>query len=337
MRDALPNADSLVAALTDAYGPPGRETGIRAALTRALRGTGAASVDALGNLRVHLPGKGPRLLLAAHLDAPGIIVTRVEPSGLGRVSILGTMAPGDWIGAIVSLDGNLRGVIGWDRPGDLKDGREVESDALFLDVGGGPKKRIQVGMVGALEGRAVRLGDSWCAGNLDDRAGCAALVAALRGARGLRYDLHVVFSAQSDLGGRGAATGTFGVEPDLAVVVDVAFAGESKGTGGITLGKGPCLGLKEPGFLAHPLALDTVKRAARSAGVKHQWLIRESGGSDARTVRASRAGVPTAVIAIPARRSGGPFATLHAKDLNDTAALVRQILKTPYAGEKGSR
>ena len=337
MNRSFPNVDSLVPALTEAYGPPGRETGIRAALKRSLRGAGTPKEDALGNLRLHLPGRGPRLLLTAHMDAPGIIVTRVEASGTGRLAILGTMAPSDWIGAMVLLDGNLRGLVGLDRPGDAKDGRDIEADALFLDVGGGSARRIRVGTVGALEGRSVKLGDSWCAANLDNRAGCVALVAALREARGFRYDVHVVFSAQSDLGGRGAATGTFGVEPDLAVVVDVAFTGESKGTGGIALGKGPCLGLKEQGFLAHPLMLELVKRAAKSARVKHQWLIRESSGSDARTVRASRGGVPTAVIAIPARRTGGPCALLHAKDLNDTATLVRQILKTPYPGEKGPR
>jgi len=193
-----------------------------------------------------------------------------------------------------------------------------------------------VGAVGALLDRAEKLGDLWCGGNLDDRAGCAALVAALRGARGLRNDLHVVFSAQSDLGARGAATSAFGIDPDVAVVVDVAFVGESR-AGDIALGKGPCIGLKEEGFLPHPAALDLVKRAARAARVSHQWLIRESGGSDARAVRAARSGVPTAVVAVPARKTGGPRVLLNANDLEQTVKLVRTIVTTPYTGEKGSR
>ncbi len=334
------DVESLLQVLVEAYGPPGRETGVRAALKRALKGVGRPREDALGNLHLHLPGKGARLLLTAHMDAPGVIVTRVDSAGVARVSLLGNATPGDLVGATVVLDGDIEGLLGFDRPKDPKDGREVEADALFLETGIRGKaapKRIPVGTVGAIKDRASRLGELWCAANLDNRAGCAAVAAAVRKVRGLRHDVHVVWSAQSDLGARGAATGAFGIEPDVALVVDVAFVGESKGAGDIALGKGPCVALKEEGYLAHPAALDLLKRAARTARVKHQWLIRESSGSDARAVRASRSGVPTVVIAIPARRTGGPCALLNASDLEQTAILIRQVLTTPYTGEKGSR
>lgn len=332
--------DSLLPALSEAYGPPGRETGIRAALRRALKGVGATSEDALGNVHLHIPGKGPRLLLTAHMDAPGVIVTRVDPSGLARLSILGQSSAADWIGATVTLNGTARGVVGWDRPRDPKETREIEPEALYLETGLGSRqapKEITVGTVGALLDRAERLGNLWCGGNLDNRAGCAAILAAVKNARGIRNDLHVVFSAQSDLGARGAATSAFGIEPDVAVVLDVAFVGESKGAGDIALGKGPCLGLKEEGYLPHPAALALVKRAAKAARVPHQWLIRESGGSDARAVRAARSGVPTALVAIPARKTGGPRVFIHASDLEQTVKLLRGVVTTPYTGEKGSR
>ena len=332
--------DTLLPALSEAYGPPGREAGIRQALRKALRGVGNLSEDVLGSLHLHLPGRGKRLLLTAHMDAPGLIVTRVDGSGLARLSLLGPMSAADWIGAVVTLNGTANGVVGWDRPRDAKDSREVEPDAIYLETGLGAKqapKKIPVGTVGALHDRAERLGDLWCGGNLDNRAGCAAVVAALSGIRGLKHDLHVVFTAQSDLGARGAATSAFGVEPDVAVVLDVAFVGESRGAGDIALGKGPCLGLKEEGYLPHPLALELAKRAAKAARVSHQWLIRESGGSDARAVRASRAGVPTALVAIPARKTGGPRVLMNANDLEQTVKLVRQIVTTPYTGERGSR
>ena len=352
MTPRISQLDSLLPALSEAYGPPGREAGIRAVLKRALKGLGTLREDALGNVHLHVPGKGARLLLTAHMDAPGVIVTRVDSSGLARLSILGPMLAPDWIGAVVALDGSsrdgggprgegvTRGVVGWDRPKDPKDTREIEPEALFLETGLGTReapKKIAVGSVGALLDRAERLGDLWCGGNLDNRAGCAAIVAALKGARGLKNDLNVVFSAQSDLGARGAATSAFGIEPDVAVVLDVAFVGESRVQGDIALGKGPCLGLKEEGYLPHPAALDHVKRAAKAAKVPHQWLIRESGGSDARSIRAVRAGVPTALIAIAARKTGGPRVLVNANDLEQTAKLVRQIVTTPYKGEKGFR
>ena len=340
MSSRASHLDSLLPALSGAYGPPGREAGIRAALRRAVRGLGTAREDALGNVHLHVGGKGPRLLLSAHMDAPGIIVTRVDSSGLARLSILGPMSATDWIGAVVHLNGvEQHGVIGWDRPKESKDSREIEADALYLETGLGVKqapKKIPVGTVGALHDRAEKLGDLWCGGNLDNRAGCAAIVAALRGTRGLKNDLHVVFSAQSDLGARGSMTSAFGIEPDAAVVLDVAFVGESRG-GDIALGKGPCVGLKEEGFLPHPAALDLVKRAAKAARVSFQWLIRESSGSDARAVRASRSGVPTALVAIPARKTGGPRVLVNAGDLEKTVTLLRGIVTTSYTGTRGSK
>ncbi len=328
--------DSLLPLLSEAYGPPGRESGIQSALKRALRGAGSLRADALGNLHLHRAGKGPRLLLTAHMDAPGVIVTRVDPMGLARLSILGPISASDLVGADVFFDGTARGVVGVNRSADTKDPHEVEAESLFLEFGLGGRraaKEISVGAVGALSGGAERLGDLWCGINLDNRAGCAAVASALRAARGIRFDLHAVFSAQSDLGARGAATGAYGIDPDVAVVVDVAFVGESKGSGDIALGKGPCIGLKEEGYLPHPAALDLVKRAAKLSRVAHQWLIRETSGSDARAIRAARAGVPTVLVAIPARRTGGPRVLVHSTDLEQTVKLVRQILTTPYAGK----
>jgi putative aminopeptidase FrvX len=316
--------DSLLPPLLEAYGPPGRETGIRTALRRALRGAGALSEDATGSLHVHRPGRGRRL----------------GEGGLGRVALLGTRTPSEMVGATVRFDDGTAGMLGVERSRAAKDAAELEADQLFLETGLGAKgaaKRLRVGSVGALDGHPARLGDLWCSPALDNRAGCAALVAALRAAPAPRYDLHVVFTAQSELGARGALTGTFGVDPDLAVVVDVAHVGDSKEAGGIALGKGPCLGLKEEGYVAHQETLDLVKRAAAAARVKTQWLIRESEGSDARAVRASRLGVPTALVAIPARRTGGPASLVHAGDVAQTAQLVSKLMTTAPGAARGGR
>jgi endoglucanase len=323
--------DRLLPALATAFGPPGRESRVRAAIGRTLRGLGRRSTDALGNLHVHVPGRGPRLLVAAHMDAPGVIVTRVEAGGLARVTLLGGPGPAELVGATVVFEDESRAVVGYDRPKDAK-GPDIEAEHLFLHTGlpaAAAKKRLAVGAVGALEGGVTRLGDHWFGPNLDNRAGCAAVVAAvLRRRRGLRYDLHLVFSAQSDVGGRGAATGAFGIQPDVAVVVDVAAAGEGAGT--VTAGGGACVGIMELGYVPHPAALDLVRRAARSARLKPQWLVREEAGSDARTIRVSRSGVPTAVVAVPERRTGSPRTLVHGKDLYELSLLIERILVTPW-------
>ena len=329
--------DSLLPSLLSAYGPPGREEGVRGVLKRALRGLGPVREDGGGNLHLHRPGRGPRLLLAAHMDAAGVIVTRVDTAGLGRVALLGNRSAADLIGATIRFEDGVRAILGFDRSRTPKDGSDIDPDLLFLESGLEPRearKRIPVGAVGAIEDRPSRLGNLWCAANLDNRAGCAAVVAALRVARSARYDLHVVFTAQSDVGARGAATGAFGVNPEVALVVDVAHI-DPKAGDTVVLGKGPCLGLKEDGYIAHPQALALAKRAAAGARVPTQWLIREMEGSDARAIRATRTGVPTVLVAIPAKRTGGPASLLHARDLAQTAKLLAQFLKSPATKSKG--
>jgi len=330
--------DSLLPSLLEAYGPPGRETGVRSVLRRALRGLGTVTEEPTGNLRLHRPGRGPRLLVMAAMDAPGVIVTRVDGSGLGRVSLIGSgRSAAELIGARIRFEDGRRALVGADRPKAAKDAAELEADQLYFETGFPPKeaaKRFPVGSVGALEDQPSKLGDLWCAANMDNRAGCAALVAALRAARTTGYDLHVIFSAQSDPAARGALTGAFGVDPELAVVVEVAHV-DSKETAGIAVGKGPALCLKEEGYVAHPEALALAKRAASAARVTTQWLIRETEGSDARSIRAARAGVPTSLIAIPARRTGGPISLAHTRDIAQTAALVAKLLAGGATKRKG--
>jgi len=333
------SVDALLPGFLSAYGPPGREAGIRAAIRRAVRGLGTLREDATGNLILHRAGKGPRLLLATSMDAPGVIITRVESSGTGRVTFLGGRAPAELIGATIRFENEGRAILGYERGKGSKDGADLEAEQLFLETGLVAKeaeRRFPVGSVGSIDDDPVRLGDLWCAANLDNRAGCAAVVAALRAAGAVRYDLHVAFTAQSDIGARGAITGTFGVDPEIGIVVDVAH-GNPKESGGPALGRGPCLALKEEGYLAHHVALDLAKRAAAAARIKTQWLIRESEGSDARAIRASRGGVPTALLAIPAKRTGGPASLVHARDVVDMANLVARLLATPLSKPQGGR
>ena len=323
--------DRLVPALAAAFGPPGRESGVRAVIARALRGVGRARTDVLGNLHVHVPGRGPRLLLTAHMDAPGVIVTRVEAAGHARLALLGGTGAADLVGASILFEDGSTALVAYDRPRDAK-ANDIDADQLLLLTGlpaAAARKRFPVGAVGALAGGAVRLGDAWCGSNLDNRTGCAAVIAAaLARRRGIAYDLHLAFSAQSEVGARGAATGTFGIEPDVAIVVDVATAGE--GAGAVTAGGGPCVGIMELGYVAHPAALELVRRAARAARVKPQWLVREGSGSDARMIRSTRSGVPTAVIAVPERRTGSARSLVHLKDLERMALLIEKILVTPW-------
>ena len=328
------NLDAILKALVPAYGPPGRETGVRAALRSLLRGVGRAREDALGNLHVHLPGTGPRLLLVAAMDAPGVIVTRVDASGTARIDLLGGRGAAEAIGATVVFADGARALVAFDRPANGRESGSPDASTLYLVTGydkTAAMKRFPVGSVGMLESRLDRLGDQWRSASLENRAGAAAVAAALLRSKKVPYDLHVIFTAQSELGSRGAMTGAFGVEPELAVVVELAHVGEAKDQSPVTLGEGPCIGLKEHGYIAHPQALELARKAAKVARVPIQYLVRDEGSSDASAVRRAGPGVPTVLIAIPARKTGGPESLVHVRDLERTVDLVEKLLAMPPA------
>ena len=332
--------DALLNSLVPAYGPPGRETGVRAVLRAALRGMGPVSEDALGNLHLHREGRGPRLLLVAAMDAPGVIVTRLESNGNARIDLLGGRSAAELVGAVVVFPEGRRALVSFDRPSNGKDAGAPEAGSLYLVTGldkNTAAKRFPVGSVGMVESRVDRLGDQWRSPSLDNRAGAAAVVAALKKTPKSAYDLHVVFAAQSELGSRGALTGAFGVDPELAIVVELAHVGDGKDQSSVTLGEGPCVGLKEHGYIAHPRGLDLARKAAKAARVPIQYLVRDEGSTDAGAVRRSGVGVPTVLIAIPARKTGGPDSLVHARDLERTVDLVARLLVTPPAPEPAPR
>jgi putative aminopeptidase FrvX len=332
--------DALLKSLIPAYGPPGRETGVRVALRAALRGMGRVTEDALGNLHLHLEGRGPRLLLVAAMDAPGVIVTRHESNGTARIDLLGGRSAAEMVGATVAFPDGARALVAYDRPSNGKDSGSPEAGSLYLVTGldkNAAAKRIPVGSVGMVESRIDRLGDHWCSPSLEHRAGAAAVVAALKRTRRPAYDLHVIFAAQSELGSRGALTGAFGVEPELAIVVELAHVGDGRDQSSVALGEGPCVGLKEHGYIAHPRGLELARKAAKAARVPIQYLVRDEGSTDAGAVRRAGAGVPTVLIAIPARKTGGPDSLVHARDLERTVDLVARLLVTPPAAVPAAR
>lgn len=332
MKSRAGSLDAILKALVPAYGPPGRETGVRASLRSLLRGVGRAREDALGNLHVHLPGTGPRLLLVAAMDAPGVIVTRVDSNGTAKIDLLGGRGAAEAVGSMVLFADGSRALVAYDRPANGKDSGSPDAGSLYLVTGydkAAATKRFPVGSVGMLEAQLDRLGDQWRSASLENRAGAAAVAAALLRSKKLPYDLHVIFTAQSELGSRGAMTGAFGVEPEIAIVVELAHVGDAKDQSPVTLGEGPCIGLKEYGYIAHPQALELARKAAKAARVPIQYLVRDEGSTDAGAVRRAGPGVPTVLIAIPARKTGGPDSLVHARDLERTVDLVTKLIATP--------
>ena len=243
-------------------GVSGREETVRAALLELLDGRCDCKVDALGNLLAFKRGaKKPanRLMLSAHMDEVGLIVTYIEDSGLLRFAAVGGIDRRTAVGKTVRI-GKTRGVIGT-KATHLKSaeerGKAAAFDALCIDIGaktrGEAAALVSPGDCAVFDSRYALFGDGFLRGRaLDDRVGCALLVELLLSEQ-LPYDLHAAFTVQEETGTTGAKTAAAQICPDIAIAVETTTACDIPGTPPektvCSLKKGPVISFMDRGTI----------------------------------------------------------------------------------------
>ena len=329
--------DALIKTLAEAWGPPGYEHHIRD-LIRAEVAADAdeISVDALGNLICRM-GDGPRrVLVAAHMDEIGLIVSHIDRQGYARFASIGTLFPATLLGARVRFENGTIGTVGvehqFSKRRDLPDLAGFYLDISTSLEGSAP---VSVGDPGAFVGEVFRRGERIIGKSLDNRLGCAVQIEALRRVRrtGTPHSVYFVFSVQEEVGARGAGPAAYGVEPHLALVVDVTSCGDQPHGKemAVRLGGGPAIKMRDEGLIVPPAVRDLLIARAEEAGLPYQLEVLTGGGSDGRTIQAARAGVPTGAISLPLRYVHTPSETA---DMGDVRAAV-DLLAAVLAGEVG--
>ncbi len=288
--------------------------------------------DALGNLialkRGEAPEPRPRLMLAAHMDEIGLMVTKLEEGGFLRFTSVGGIDPRVLPGQRVLVHGRraVPGVIGFLPPHLADPGKDrdtVPMHELYIDTGG-DQDGLDVGDVCTFEGAFRRMGQRFSGKALDDRAGVAVLLKCLEGLARVRHeaDVFLVATVQEEVGLRGAMTGTYGIVPDVGIALDVTH-GLAPGLpeyDTYELGKGPVL---STGANIHPGVFGLLRDVAESEGVPYQVeAVPGATGTDAWAMQISRAGVPTGLVSIPLRYMHTPVEILDAGDLSLTARLL---------------
>ncbi|HEY8485834.1 MAG TPA: hypothetical protein VIL11_00435 [Limnochordales bacterium] len=277
----------------------------------------------------------PRVMLAAHLDEVGLVVSRIERGGFLRVLPVGGVNPQVLMGLVVQVhtrEGALPGVVGFLPPHLLSReemGRFPRWDDLFVDTGLPEEQvraRVGVGDLVSVRPCSLRLLGGRLAGKaLDNRAGVAVLLECMsRLARmGHAAEVYAVATVQEEVGLRGAVTGTFGVVPDVGVAVDVTFArqrgvGESEAPA--ELGRGPVVAR---GANMHPKVTQRLLEVARAHGVPHQVeVIPGRSGTDAWAMQVSRSGVATGLVSVPLRYMHSPVEVVDVEDVRQAGRLL---------------
>ena len=331
---------SLIQKLIQTPGPSGDEKQIRALVIAEVEAyADEIRVDALGNLIVRKGEKtatGQRIMLAAHIDEIGIIATHVDENGFVRFTNIGGVYPHYCLGGRVRFLNGVIGVIGTEKISDRKKIPSLEK--MFIDVGATSRKDcpVRTGDVAAFERPFTDLGNRLVSKAMDNRISAAVLIETLRQLGDTPHEIHFVFTTQEEVGLRGATTAAYSIAPDLGLAVDVTLTGDTpKGiTMDVALGKGPAIKIKDAGVLADPRIIDWMVKTAEKAKIPYQLEILEHGGTDARAIQLSRAGVPAGCLSIPCRYIHSPSEMVDYSDVQNSVRLLVALLSDPVTLER---
>ena len=309
------------------------------------------SVTTLGSLhglkRGSAPDPRPRILLAAHMDAIGMMVTRVTPDGLIYFTEVGGVDPRILPAMPVIVHGRapLPGVIGMppDRllPASAR-GNPVAMQYLFVDTGlSGEevRRQVRVGDLISFGTEPMELPNDLIAGHsLDNRASVAAVTACLEELSKIdhAWDVYAVATSQEEETLAGGFTSPYIIRPAIAIAIDVTFA---KGPGvndyrGRSLGKGAVLAW---GPNTHPFIFESLKSLAESIDMPYETEVYPRySGTDAMGMQIVAEGIPSMVLSIPLRYMHTPVEVISLKDVQRTGRLLAQYIAglTPDTVEK---
>ena len=293
------------------------------------------SIDRMGNVlgvrRSKTPG-APKLLLDAHLDEIGLIVTGVEDGFLRFRSIGGVdprMLPGREL--VVLTDPPLRGLVACPAGGD--EDKSVPLNELYVDVGLSQEeaeRAVPVGTPMVYRAGCFPLGeDQMCGKSMDDRACFVTLLRAaeLLHDKELDVELHIMGSTREEVSGAGAVVGTWAVAPDFCVAVDVTHGKTPDGPADKTfaLGGGPAIGV---GPNMTRWMTERMIDKAREHGIPYQLEIMSGHtGTNGWEMQISREGVATSVLSLPLKYMHTPVETLSLADMEGVAQLLAAFVE----------
>lgn len=306
----------------------GREGSVRSILENTMRPlVDEVSTDAMGNLICRRKGSAaaPRkVLLCAHMDEIGFMVTFIEESGMIRVAPMGAVSYLSAAYSQVVFENGVKGVL---VPEDDALTRDVpKPEKCVIDIGAASKKeaerRVRVGDCCALTPHLTRLSaNRVCGRPLDDRIGCACLVEIAKRLTAPADDIYYVFSVQEEVGCRGARPAAFGISPDVALIFDVTGTGDAPGAKpmAVKLGGGAAVKIRDSSVICHTGLVEELLEVAKKEKIAAQCEILTYGSTDTSVVQMSGVGCRAGALSIPCRYVHSGEELL---DLRDAEAAV---------------
>lgn len=278
--------------------------------------------DALGNLIAHKKGNEKKIMFAAHMDEIGVVVTFIDDNGFLRFSNVGGLYTKELLGRRVIFENGLTGVIYTE-----KENKNLQISKMYIDVGMSNKEeaeqKIKIGDTAVFEGSFHENNGRIISKSLDNRAGCFVLTEAAKLVK-TDNDLYFVFTAQEEVGLRGARTAAFSIVPDLAVAIDVTDTGDTPNCEemAVKLGGGACIKVMDRSVICDSEIRTALIELAKKNGIPYQLEIMTEGGTDAGVIHLTKEGVKTGGISIPTRYIHSPSEVADVKDIEACIKLA---------------
>ena len=338
--------EKFLKVLTETDGVPGYENEIRAVLRDFMEPLGTITQDKLGSLICNLPGHGPKVMFAGHMDEVGFMVSHVTKDGFLKFVQLGGWWDQVLLGhrvVIKTRKGEVVGVIGA-KPPHIVDAEErkrvVKKDQMYIDIGATSKKEVEAAGIRSGDpivpqaGFAVLAnGKSLLAKAFDNRIGCAITIDVLRHFREREHpnDLYGVTTVMEEVGLRGARTSAYAIDPDVAIILEVDIAGDVPGIkpeqSKATLGEGPTIILYDRGMIPNIKLRDLFIDTASELDLPLQLSGYFVGGStDGAAIHLHGTGVPTVVIGVASRHIHSHGSIIHRDDYENAVKLVAAVI-----------
>jgi putative aminopeptidase FrvX len=344
---------TLLQMFSDAHGMSGYEDDVAALLRQELEPlVDEVRTDKLGNVIGIRAGEGPTVMVAAHIDEIGLVVSHIDDEGFLRVVSVGGFFDQIILGQRVLVHGHadkiLTGVVGA-RPPHLMDAEErkkmVKLKEMFVDCGATSvanalEMGVEIGSPITLDRQFTHLGNDFVTGKaLDNRAGVTMMVSALQRLKGrpVKATIQAVGTVQEEVGLKGARTSAFGLSPDVAIATDVTIPGDHPGVTKnechVCTGKGPSITILDAGgrgVIAPRPVVRWLRESAEHEGIPHQFSVGDGGNTDATAISITKAGVPCSVISCPTRYIHSPVEVLSLRDLENGAALIAAAIERAH-------
>ena len=296
-------------------------------------------IDKMGNVVAVKKGKRPSIMLLAHMDEIGLMVSSINSKGKMAISPLGGIDPYILVGQKAHIKtGKGKKINGIITTTNVLDGADLEKnlkmDDLFIYSGLNKKELEAVGVtIGSYvmfseSSHFCNLGSTDIIGGkaLDDRIGCSILLELAKNLK-CKNEIIFVFTVQEEVGLYGAKASVFNLAPDYAIAVDVTPNNSFDES--ILIRKGPVLTVKDAEMIANKCLVDEIKNSAKKAKVNLQLEVSEAGTTDATSVFAAKGGIPSAVFGVAVGNLHTAVGVACKNDVKGAVKVLKQFLKNP--------